>query len=62
LVKLSEAEIFIDDTPGINVFELRAKCRRLKSQYDIDMVVIDYLQLMNAQVDNKKNVNQRARN
>jgi replicative DNA helicase len=46
--KLSTAPIFIDDTPGLNVFDLRAKCRRLKMQYDIQMVIIDYLQLMSA--------------
>lgn len=45
---LSEAPLFIDDTPGLSVFELRAKARRLKAQFDIQMVVIDYLQLMNA--------------
>lgn len=44
--KLSEAPIFIDDTPGISIFELRAKCRRMKQKHDIQMVVIDYLQLM----------------
>ena len=44
--KLSKAPLFIDDTPGLNVFELRAKCRRMKQQHGIDMVVIDYLQLM----------------
>ncbi len=44
--KLSEIPIFIDDTPGINIFELRAKCRRLKTQHDIQMIIIDYLQLM----------------
>lgn len=44
--RLSEAPIFIDDTPALNVFELRAKCRRLKMQHDIQMVIIDYLQLM----------------
>jgi replicative DNA helicase len=43
---MSEVPIFIDDTPSINVFELRAKCRRLKMQHDIQMIVIDYLQLM----------------
>jgi len=43
---LVEAPIYIDDTPAISVFELRAKCRRLKIQYDIELVVIDYLQLM----------------
>lgn len=46
--KLSEAPIFIDDTPALSIFELRAKCRRLKQQHDIQMVVIDYLQLMSA--------------
>ncbi len=46
--KLAKAPIFIDDTPGISVFDLRAKCRRLKMQYDIQMVIIDYLQLMTA--------------
>jgi replicative DNA helicase len=48
IAKLSTAPIFIDDTPGISVFDLRAKCRRLKSQYDIQLVIIDYLQLMTA--------------
>ncbi len=49
--KMSEVPIFIDDTPGINIFELRAKCRRLKMQHDIQMVVIDYLQLMTGKTD-----------
>jgi len=44
--KLSNVPLFIDDTPGISIFELRAKCRRLKMQHDIQMVIIDYLQLM----------------
>ncbi len=44
--KMSDMKIFIDDTPGINIFELRAKCRRLKMQHDIQMIIIDYLQLM----------------
>ena len=43
---LSEAEIFIDDTPGINITEIRAKCRKLKLEKNIGMVVIDYLQLI----------------
>ncbi|MBK6622954.1 MAG: replicative DNA helicase [Saprospirales bacterium] len=51
---LSEAPIFIDDTPGINIFELRAKCRRLKMQHDIQLVVIDYLQLMSGGTDNQR--------
>ena len=44
--KLIDAPVYIDDTPGINIFELRAKCRRMKMQYDIQMIIIDYLQLM----------------
>ncbi len=44
--KLSEAPIFIDDTPGISVMELRAKARRLKAHHDIKLIVLDYLQLM----------------
>ena len=46
--KLATAPIYIDDTAGLSVFDLRAKCRRLKSQYDIQIVIIDYLQLMTA--------------
>lgn len=44
--QLREAPIFIDDTPGLSILELRAKCRRLKAQHDIQLIVIDYLQLM----------------
>lgn len=44
--KLSDAPLFIDDTPSLNVFELRAKCRRLHQNHGISMVIIDYLQLM----------------
>jgi replicative DNA helicase len=43
---LSEAEIYIDDTPGITVSDIRAKCRRLKKEKGLGMVVIDYLQLI----------------
>ncbi len=43
---LSKAPIFIDDTPALSILELRAKCRRLKAQHNIQMVIIDYLQLM----------------
>jgi len=43
---LSEAKIFIDDTPGITAMEIRAKCRKLKLEQDIGLVVIDYLQLV----------------
>lgn len=48
---LTNAPIYIDDTPQLSVFELRAKCRRLKQQHDIQMVFIDYLQLMTAKGD-----------
>lgn len=44
--RLSSAPIFIDDTPALSILELRAKCRRLKAEHNIQMVVIDYLQLM----------------
>jgi len=44
--KLVQAPIFIDDTPAISIFELRAKCRRLKAQHKLDIVIVDYLQLM----------------
>lgn len=43
---LSEAPIFIDDTPSISVAEMRAKCRRLKLEHNLGLIVIDYLQLM----------------
>jgi replicative DNA helicase len=45
---LDDSPIFVDDTPGLSIFELRAKCRRLKKQHNIQMIIIDYLQLMNA--------------
>jgi replicative DNA helicase len=44
--KLSEANIFIDDTPAISAMELRAKARRLKAHHDIKLIILDYLQLM----------------
>ncbi len=44
--KLSKAPLFVDDTPALSILELRAKCRRLKAQHDIQLIVIDYLQLM----------------
>ncbi|MBO9700727.1 MAG: replicative DNA helicase [Sporocytophaga sp.] len=47
--KLDSAPIFIDDTPGLSIRELRTKCRRLKAKNDIQMVIIDYLQLMTAE-------------
>lgn len=44
--RLFNAKLFIDDTPAITLMELRTKCRRLKSEHDIGLVVVDYLQLM----------------
>jgi len=52
---LAEAPLFIDDTPALSVFELRAKCRRLKAQHDIQLIIIDYLQLMTAGGEGKGN-------
>ena len=44
--KLAEANIYIDDTAGLNILELRAKARRLKSKHEIQLIVVDYLQLL----------------
>lgn len=46
LGRLGEVKIFIDDTPGISVMELRTKCRRLQAEHGLGMVIVDYLQLM----------------
>lgn len=54
---LADVPLYIDDTPGINIFELRAKCRRLKSQHDIQMIIIDYLQLITGGTENSKTGN-----
>ncbi|MGZ8378963.1 MAG: replicative DNA helicase [Gemmatirosa sp.] len=43
---LSHAPVFIDDTPGISVLEMRSKARRLKSDHGLDLIIVDYLQLM----------------
>ena len=50
---LQSAPLYVDDTPAIGVFELRAKCRRLKAKHDVSMIVIDYLQLMTGSNDGK---------
>jgi replicative DNA helicase len=52
--KMHSLPIFIDDTPAINIFELRAKCRRLKQNHDIQLVIIDYLQLMSSSPNEKR--------
>lgn len=44
--QLSQAPIYIDDTPALSIFELRAKCRRLKAKHDVQLIVVDYMQLM----------------
>ena len=51
--RIGDAPIFIDDTPALSVFELRAKCRRLKAQHGIQIIIIDYLQLMTAGGDGR---------
>ena len=50
---LSEAKIHIDDTPGIKISELRSKCRKLKIEKGLDLVLIDYLQLMEGEGNNE---------
>ena len=50
---LENAPLYIDDTPSLSIFDLRAKARRLSSQYGIKLIVIDYLQLMTAGGSNK---------
>ncbi|MGH8930110.1 MAG: replicative DNA helicase [Egibacteraceae bacterium] len=53
--RLAEAPLFIDDTAGINLMEIRSKCRRLKQKHGLDLVVLDYLQLMQPtrRIDNR---------
>ncbi|OJT85253.1 hypothetical protein BM535_22550, partial [Clostridioides difficile] len=50
---LSDAKIHIDDTPGIKISELRSKCRKLKIEKGLDLVLIDYLQLMEGEGNNE---------
>lgn len=59
---LVNAHLFIDDTPQLSIFELRAKCRRLKQQHDIQMIFVDYLQLMTTGGDNRGNREQEISN
>jgi replicative DNA helicase len=53
--KLSVAPLYIDDTPALSIFELRAKARRLKEQQKVELIIIDYLQLMSGGPDSKGN-------
>ncbi len=59
---LVEAPLFIDDTPAISIFELRAKCRRLKLQYHVELIIVDYLQLMSGPVESRGNREQEVSN
>lgn len=51
--RLAQAPIFIDDTAALNIFELRAKCRRLKNKHNVGLIIIDYLQLMSGAGENR---------
>lgn len=51
ITSLVDAPLYIDDTPSLSVFELRAKARRLKAQHKIQMIIIDYIQLMTSGVE-----------
>jgi len=59
---LTDAPLFIDDTPSLSVFELRAKCRRLKQQHNIELIIVDYLQLMTSNIEGKGNREQEISN
>jgi replicative DNA helicase len=52
---LQNSKIFIDDSPALSIFELRAKCRRLKAQHDIGIIILDYLQLMSGPAEARGN-------
>lgn len=52
---LPSAPLFIDDTPALSIYELRSKARRLKAQHDIQLLIIDYLQLMTGSAENRGN-------
>jgi replicative DNA helicase len=54
---LSEASIWIDDTAGISTMEVRSKARRLQAEHGIDLIIVDYLQLMQATIGGKRNEN-----
>ena len=53
ITDLSQAPIFIDDTPALSIRELRTKCRRLKSVHDVQLIIVDYLQLMSGNTDGR---------
>lgn len=51
---LAEAQIFIDDTPGLSIFEIRTKARRLMAEHNIDMLMVDYLQLAHGRTSDNR--------
>lgn len=55
ITKISSAPVYIDDTPALTIFELRAKARRLKENQKVELIIIDYLQLMSGGPDSKGN-------
>lgn len=55
ITSLVNAPLFIDDTAALSIFDLRAKCRRLKARHDIQLIIVDYLQLMQGSQDTKGN-------
>ena len=57
IMSLSKAPLYIDDSTGLDIFQMRAKCRRMKQRYGIKMVFIDYLQMMNGAPDANRNRN-----
>lgn len=52
--RLTKANIYIDDTPGISLMEMKNKCRRLKAEKGLDLVIVDYLQLMEAKAESRQ--------
>ena len=52
--RLSNTKLFIDDTPGLSIMGLRSRARRVKHQHGLDMIVIDYLQLMTAKAESRQ--------
>jgi replicative DNA helicase len=55
LKNLEQAPLFIDDTPALTIFELRAKARRLKEKHQVELIIVDYLQLMHASAEPNQN-------
>ncbi len=52
--RLTKAGIYIDDTPGISLMEMKNKCRRLKAEKGLDLIIVDYLQLMEAKAESRQ--------